>query len=334
MGDTLMRQWQMLRMIPRHPARISTTVLQQRLEEEGFETSPRTIQRDLARLSAIYPLQCDERGKPFGWSWMADAEVLDIPGMDAHTALAFWMAEKHLAPLLPQPTLSRLRPHFSVASMVLDAIGADAGAPAWRRKLRVLHRGPDLKPPAVSDEVQHAVHEALLHNRCLSVRYRSRARRRLSDYEQVHPLALVVKDGVSYLLCTLWDYDDVRQLALHRLRKANVLDEPARRPQGFDLDAYIASGAMQFDTGERIELVALFSDGAAWHLEERPLGRNQKLTPQDDGRVRLSVTVRDSSELRWWLLGYGDEVEVLAPEALRAEFAAIAARMHNRYNAG
>ena len=28
------------------------------------------------------------------------------------------------------------------------------------------------------------------------------------------------------------------------------------------------------------------------------------------------------------------ELEVLAPEALRAEFAAIAARMHNRYNAG
>ncbi len=331
MSDTLMRQWQMLRMIPRHPAKISTAEIMRRLADEGFTTTQRTIQRDLMRLSAIYPLTCDERGKPYGWSWQADAGVLDIPGMDAHTALAFWMAERHLAALLPKPSLDRLQPHFRAADQVLDSIGADAGAPGWRSKVRVLRRGPDLAEAAIDDAVQVAVHEALLHNRRLAVRYRSRSGGKITECDAVHPLALVHKDGVSYLLCRLWDYEDVRQMALHRILEARALDAPALRPDGFDVDAYIASGEMQFVPGGEIRLEALFSQGAAFHLEERPLGRDQALTPQDDGWVRLSVTVRDSSELRWWLLGFGDQIEVLEPAELRADMARIAQNMASRY---
>jgi len=144
----------------------------------------------------------------------------------------------------------------------------------------------------------------------------------------------VLKDGVAYLICTMWHYGDIRQLALHRMREATLRDAPARRPEGFDLDDYIASGAMQYDTGATITLVARFSAGAAFHLEERPLSQDQSLAPQSDGWVRLSATVRDTSELRWWLLGFGDQVEVLAPKALREAFAAIAARMHERYASG
>jgi len=130
MSDTLMRQWQMLRMIPRHPLKILTPDLIQRLADEGFETTQRTIQRDLIRLSDIYPLTCDERGKPFGWSWMADADVMDIPGMDSHTALAFWLAEQHLETLLPKATLRQLQAHFKTAASVLDSMQSDRGAPA------------------------------------------------------------------------------------------------------------------------------------------------------------------------------------------------------------
>ncbi|MDQ6970326.1 MAG: hypothetical protein Q9M16_07445 [Mariprofundus sp.] len=29
--------------------------------------------------SDIFPLVCDDRSKPYGWSWMADGSVMDIP---------------------------------------------------------------------------------------------------------------------------------------------------------------------------------------------------------------------------------------------------------------
>jgi len=54
------------------------------------------------------------------------------------------------------------------------------------------------------------------------------------------------------------------------------------------------------------------------------VSEDQTIEPQDDGREKLSATVKDSLELRWWLLGYADGVEVQEPEALRDEFVEIA----------
>jgi len=182
MSDTLMRQWQMLRLVPRHPGKISTAELKQRLADEGFDTTQRTIQRDLMTLSDIYPLTCDDRNRPFGWSWMAEADVMDIPGMDSHTALAFWLASQHLEPLLPKTTVRQLQPHFKTAAHVLDSISTDKGAPAWRNKVRVLHRGPKLKTPAIASDVQSQIYDALLRNRCLTITYSPRWQEGKKEY--------------------------------------------------------------------------------------------------------------------------------------------------------
>ncbi len=65
-----------------------------------------------------------------------------------------------------------------------------------------------------------------------------------------------------------------------------------------------------------IELEALFDADAAFHLRETRLSEDQVLTDQPDGRVLVKARVRDTGELRWWLLGFGDAVEVLRPEGL------------------
>ncbi len=54
-SDTLLRHWHMLREIPRHPRRISTVELLDRLLAAGFEATLRTVQRDLVKLSASNP---------------------------------------------------------------------------------------------------------------------------------------------------------------------------------------------------------------------------------------------------------------------------------------
>jgi len=331
MSDTLMRQWQMLRLVPRHPGKISTAELKQHLADEGFETTQRTIQRDLMKLSDIYPLTCDDRSKPFGWSWMRDADVMDIPGMDSHTALTFYLAGKYLEPLLPTATVNHLNPHFKTAAHVLDGINSRKGAPGWADKVRVVHRGPPLKPPAVREDVQDNVYEALLHNRKLHVRYNPRWEEGIKEYK-INPLGLILKEGVFYLVCSFWDYPDIRLLTLHRVLEADVLDAPCMVPDDFDLDGYIASGELAFAVGGTIRLEALFTEGAAFSLGERPLADDQTITEQEDGRMLVTATVQDTSELRWWLLGFGDGVEIVAPKPLRREFQSIAALMLKQYS--
>ncbi len=74
MADAMLRQWSLLRSIPRSPRRVDTTTLLRRLQEDGFTVGQRTVQRDLHRLSEIFPLMLDKRTVPFGWSWMRTGE--------------------------------------------------------------------------------------------------------------------------------------------------------------------------------------------------------------------------------------------------------------------
>jgi len=102
-------------------------------------------------------------------------------------------------------------------------------------------------------------------------------------------------------------------------------------PEGFDLDAYIASGELDFAIGGEIRLKARVSRHIAFHLQERPLHEDQQLTDTGDGSWLLESTAQDTNELRWWLLGFGENIEVLEPSALRDEFARIAHAMAARY---
>lgn len=331
--DTLLRQWAMLRLIPRSPRSIGTRELKARLEEQGFAVELRTIQRDLGKLSRMFPLTEEANGKALRWSWMAEAAPLDIPGMDPPTALAFQLAAAYLRPLLPPTTLAHLEPHIRRAQEVLAGTRGTQFS-LWPDKVCPIVRGPFLQQPAILTSVQEAVYQALLADRQLTVVYRSKAAATAKTYE-VHPLGLVFRDGVVYLVCTVKDYEDIRHLALHRIASAKVLDQPAHRPAQFTLSRYVKEE--QFFSypvqGQPIRLEVLFERAAAVHLFERPLARDQQLIPKKDGRILLRATVRDTLELRWWLRGFGDQVEVLAPESWRNEFATMAQRLAKQYSA-
>ncbi len=316
MSDTVMRQWMMLRMVPRAPSKISTKEIMNNLAAEGFAISQRSIQRDLEKFSSIFPLESDDRSKPYGWSWSKDAGTLDIPGMDSHTALAFYLAEQHLSPILPRETVNKLKPHFMTATSMLNEISGSAGAHSWTNKVRVLPQGPDLATPEVDAIVQEQVYTALLLNRKLEVQYKKHGAKAHKPYT-INPLGLVLKNGVFYIPCTVFDYDDIRLLTLHRMKEAKATEQMVDKPEGFDLDAYIQSGELQFKIGDDISLKAVVSKDVAFHLRERKLNPKQTLEEQADGTFLLQAEVKDTWELRFWLRGHGEDIEVLEPKQLR-----------------
>ncbi len=314
--DTLMRQWTILKMLPRFPLKVSTDEVVQHLMEQGFTAELRTVQRDLQKLSSIFPLFSDVRDKPYGWSWAQDAHDLNVLSMDAHTALAFYLVEQHLKPVLPQETLKGLSIHFNTAHQVLDKQQSTLGSASWMNKVRVLRQGPDWSLPEIQGEVQGQVYSALLMNRQLHVVYKASAKAESKAYT-IHPLALVSKDGMLYMVCVFSGYQDVRLLALHRMEEAKVLNARVVVPKGFDVDAYIASGELHFRIGETIKLKALVSSFVAMHLRERKLAPDQTLAAYDDEWMLLQVTVLDTYDLRFWLRGYAEHVQILAPSELR-----------------
>lgn len=330
MSETILRQLAMLRAVPRAPRSTTAATLKAHLDDEGFAVDLRSVQRDLETLSAIFPLLCDDTSKPYAWSWEKNA-LRELPGMDVPTALTFALADRFLDHLMPLSSLDFLRPYFQSADNTLKALSHQNLA-AWPEKVRVLPRGQRLIPAQVSAEVLQVVYEALLTGRRFSCLYHRKTDVAPKRFE-VSPLGLVVRDSVTYLVATLWDYGNLRQLTLHRMTEPTPLDTPVATVEGFDLDSYIAGGAFGYKITEHpIRLKARFAEYAARHLAQTALSSDQTLREEEGtDAVILEATVLDTEELRWWLLGFGDQVEVLEPEELRDDFRVAAETLCRRY---
>lgn len=213
--ETVLRQWALLQQIPRAPGSIGTRAIESRLDELGYRVDIRTVQRDLVTLSSVFPLSSLEEGRASRWYWGEDAKVMDLPGMDPSTALAFRLAKEYLAPLLPTTMLRHLDSHFRRAEEVLSGQGANRLS-LWPDKVCAITRGPSLRQPAIASGIQAAVEQALLDDRQLLVLYRAKDAKDAKQYV-VHPCGLVIRDGMIYLIGTLRDHPDLRHLALHRM---------------------------------------------------------------------------------------------------------------------
>lgn len=328
MRDTSLRLLAMLRAIPRRSPGISSRELKAKLATRGYEVSKRTVERDLVRLCEQFPL-VTEGSHPEYWSWMPGAADYALPGHDPMSALTWQLVEEYLQPLLPISIRDELEPQFRSARNFLRETGSGK-LRRWRERVRYLPRAMPLPPPKIAPDVLDSVYTALLEGRQLEVYYRSRGQLRARPLT-LNPLALVVRETVYYLVTVVEPFEDTVHTALHRMGRPKVLESAVREPDGFDLDAHIKAGRFQYASGRKVRMVARFDEYAAQALLEAPLSPDQDSTPLDDGRIEIAVTVMESHQLIWWLLGFGSNVEVVAPQELRNTVAKEIERQWARY---
>lgn len=310
--DTLPRLLVLLQLIPVSPGQLATTTLLEKLRERGFSVDMRTVQRDLNRLSRIFPLICEDSTTPYRWSFAEEAS-LKLRGIDPSTALALYLAESHLTSLLPQNVLDLLGPQFQHARKYLDGLERN-GLADWAHRVRTRPNGKALQPAAVESEVWREVSTALLEGKQLKVSYLSRSKESLKEL-LIHPAGFVSRHSISYLIANVEGYDDLRQFALHRIQQAQHLDAPAREHDTFDIDHFLASSFNAINPIKDIDLVADISPQIAWILRETPLSREQSLDALPDSDwYRLCARVTDDQETLWWVFGLNSNIRVHKPE--------------------
>jgi predicted DNA-binding transcriptional regulator YafY len=229
--------------------------------------------------------------------------------------------------MFPRGAMAVLEPYFKAAHVRMKQT-EESSLSHWPDKVRVVSRNLQMKYPEISEDIREHVYTAVLEERRFGATYRTLGGT-IKNYD-VNPLGMAFVEGLTYLIATLNAHEDPILLLLHRLVDVRPTDVPVTIPEGFNLDEYVDE-ELKFPLGDDIKLKAIFSDTSdIERLRETPISEDQKITEKAGGWL-FQATVGNSYQLRWWLRGYGERVQVIGPTSLRQEYIEMVQSLSNLY---
>lgn len=110
----------------------------------------------------------------------------------------------------------------------------------------------------------------------------------------------------------------MRRFRLDRIEKAEITGQSFNREPDFDLDAFSAQAFGSYHSDAEFGPVEWrFSPEAAPVARQFVFHPDQILTDEADGGLTVRFNASGHLEMAWHLYKWGDQVEVIAPEALR-----------------
>jgi predicted DNA-binding transcriptional regulator YafY len=173
-----------------------------------------------------------------------------------------------------------------------------------------------------------ALRAGILGSQAVRVRYHAGKAGESRDYE-IYPLGLLY-GARPYLVAVLPGKPEPSLWRLDRIETATPAESGFARPANFDLQAF-AARSFGLWQGEPEEVVLRFTGDAAAEAAKWSFHPTQTIAVDPDGSTLVRFCAAGRIEICLHLFGWGDSVEILAPEGLRmmlAERAGAAARHH------
>ena len=283
---------------------------------ERLEVSERTVQRDAQALAAAGVPIVSVRG-PAGGYRLERGYRTKLTGLDAVEAEALFVGPAAELGLGRELAAARLKLLASLPAELQER--ADRAARLFHVDTRGWFREEDRVPhlPVIAG--------ALWRGRRLDIRYREGA---AVVSRRLHPLGLILKAGVWYLLAQRRGEERVYRVS--RIVSARERAEPCTRPADFDLAAAWVSRSEAFERSQRsrpqIEVTVRVPRSQVRFLRAARV--------VEDGEQPTVIAQYDGVDHAFRsLLSYGAQAEVLAPRALRERIAAAAAETVSLYAA-
>jgi len=121
----------------------------------------------------------------------------------------------------------------------------------------------------------------------------------------------------SYVIAYSHRVRAVRTFKVERIEDIRILDDTYTIPPDFDAIDYLSSSWGIVAGGEVETIKMKFSPQVARIIAETVWHPSQVLEPQSDGTLIITLKVTNTIELYSWILGWGEDVEVLEPAELR-----------------
>jgi predicted DNA-binding transcriptional regulator YafY len=190
---------------------------------------------------------------------------------------------------------------------------------------------PPSNPLDGCESVYQQLLAAIATRHCVRIRYhslneQSRIQTRLSPYRLLFSRRSWYVIGRSSL------HRSVRTFNLGRILELQPLADDYDIPAGFSLQRYLGNAwHLIAEPGPDHEVLVRFSPMVAQNVAEVVWHRTQQVEYLPDGSIEFRATVSGLNEISWWILGYGDQAQVLQPAELREIVAARARRMAAMY---
>lgn len=331
---------QCLRKSPRNG--ISKEDIIRSLRSQGYDASVRTFARDIAKLRDLkapitYKPVPDESGHDVVRWYYSDPSwtLSDIKITDGNL---FYLLIAHR--ILEQYKGLPVAKHLSKA---FDEITA-----SLNRKVTVSHDmllpisfSPEKTIP-VDANIWNEVIRATVKHLQIQITYakgwKNEGQATLST-RTVEPYHIVNLQGTWYLLASASDSNrEIRQYALTRIKAAKVLNKVFEVPHGFDIQKIMNVTFGQFigDPSDTIEICVVIKKQVAHLAMEHQFSALEKKTTLSNGDMKISFPATSSGpwpfyHIKSWILSWGSDIEVIAPEELKRIVAEEVSKMSSHH---
>lgn len=194
-----------------------------------------------------------------------------------------------------------------------------------------IHSAP-VNPLTDKAEFYQQILESISTRRVLRMKYGS-----LTEWETIstklRPYQLLFNGRTWFVIGRSSIHREVRTFNLSRIESLKQLREKYAVPKSFNLDKYLGNAwNMIPGPGADHKVVVRFQPLVARNVAEVAWHNLQRTKFLEDGSLEFRVTVSGLDEIAWWILGYGDQAEVLKPVKLRRLIARRIRQMHAVYN--
>jgi len=286
-----------------------------------FNTSRRTVFRDLKELQAIgVPYRFDSANQ----GYTVDPEFF-LPPIDLNLQEAFSLL------LLVHKAGKKLQLPFR-NSALLAGLKIENNLPTKiRQHCSISLRNISTKitpqaPMSQLDRVFATIQKAIVKKQKLTLCYKSLFESQIITTE-LCPYHLLYNKRAWYVLGYSAMHKAIRTFKLNRIIEITKLDKLFIDTRGFDIDEHFGRAWSMIPEGRLYNIKLRFLPKVAHNVTEVLWHDTQQHQFQDDGSVIMEFRIDGVNEISWWILSYGDQVQVLSPKVLREKIVRIAKNM-------
>jgi predicted DNA-binding transcriptional regulator YafY len=305
----------MLKMIRKAPRFNLTKEIHQRLIDEGFNVTKRTVERDLIKLSDVMGLKSVDSPEGYKWSYEKSHAHELLPALSPNEALLLLQAQEFLSHIFPVKSLLALEPRFEKAASTL---AESAKFKDWQKKVYIAPN-VSLNQTHISEENREVVYNAVLNTDQLKIKF-TRNSGELVD-TIVNPHGLIIKEHMQYLVHSRIELPNILRL----IKLPNIIEVENNYTDNqictTDVEHFIHSNSASFKISqEKIKVQMKVAGPARLLFENSTLSADQTIEyciGKNGNKCGLLTATTDfTHDFVHFILGYGKWVEVVEPQGL------------------